>query len=51
MPENGKLTIKDVETAINHVESERNGIVTVTIQDGVILEIKHEAKMRREKGQ
>jgi hypothetical protein len=49
MPDNGKLTIKDVETAIGHVQSEKNGVVTVTVQDGVILEIKHEAKIRRNK--
>jgi hypothetical protein len=48
MPD-GKLETKDVDVMVEHVLAEKNGIVTVTIQDGVILEIKHESTKRRVK--
>ena len=45
----GKIEIKDVDTTVEHVLAEKNGTVTVTIQDGVILEIKHESTKRRKR--
>ncbi len=51
MPEPVKIQLKDVDDAVNHVLSEKNGIVTVTIQDGLILEVKHESSIRRGKQQ
>jgi hypothetical protein len=44
------VTVKDVEAAIAHVQSVGAGTVTITIQDGVILEVVETATKRRRKG-
>ncbi|MDD5338462.1 MAG: hypothetical protein PHG35_03500 [Dehalococcoidales bacterium] len=50
MPEPAQdVTLKDVEASIAHVQAVRNGTVTVTIQDGVILEVVETAITRRKK--
>jgi hypothetical protein len=49
MPDAITLTVEDAKAVIEHVLKEGNGSVTVTIQNGVILEIDHDAKLKRSK--
>lgn len=49
MPDSVKIAVGDVTKAVEHVLAEKNGTITVTIQDGVILEIEHKVTQRRSK--